>query len=130
MARPTTKKGSTPRSKAQTQTNDQENKWKGFINVKLTDDEMDAIEAAYDPSGFAEMFMWLVSYGKVSLAWNPKTKIYDATIVLAEEPRAGYGVSARHSEPHFALANLAYKINERWADIVNSEPSEPRAMRG
>lgn len=107
-----------------------DNTWKGFVNIRLSDDEWLVIDGLTPTLDLGEYVKWLADFGKVSISFNPQNSTYNATVVFAGGRLSGYGISSFSQDYREAISALAFKI-ENYHDTVDlTGATGGKAVRG
>lgn len=115
-----------PKKEAKVQDKQAPEKFKGFINIRLGEDDVAALEVLFKKPNLRELVDFLLDCGKLSISFNKDT--YNVTTVLVDGDHAGYGISSYASEYIQALVVQAYKLDrygDVLADFVTSTPNRP-----
>lgn len=114
---------------------DNKAQWQGFLERRLTDDELDALDA-WQPDA-AEVWGCvddLIQAGyRFTLSYNVRTKLATATLIddTAERKTGGYALSAADEDGALALKALVFKhttvLAGDWAALLSAPP---KARRG
>ena len=99
-------------------------KFRGYLNLNLTDEQKAQFPAWFEGSSFWEMFNSFVEDGvNISVKWVAKEGCYLASGTQRREasPNAGLVVTARGRGADIALGRLAFVLTilshtERWED--------------
>jgi len=90
----------------------------GFVNIRLTDDELIEVDEALNsdkPPSLEENLETLLDTGKVSLNYLRGT--LNVTLVVLEGEMSGYAVSAYGTSPLETTAILRYKVVKYLKDF-------------
>ena len=91
-----------------------EDKFKGFINVDLTDQDRSAIDAAMTKFPLANAVQELADCGKLSVSYNHQTKKYNCAVTFAGNEHEGWCISSFASTPQKAIAVTYYKVSNYY----------------
>jgi hypothetical protein len=105
--------------------------WKGFINIRLSDADKEALSAADETSivGLVDNAAGLLYAGyKLGFAYDKTSGSVQATLTcwIEGHPDYGHAISARHPDFDRALHSLLYKhftiAKECWTDFAPPAP--------
>lgn len=117
------------KNKSTTTTQDK-NTWKGFLNIKLSDEEFELIDTITPNIDLGEYLKWLADHGKVTVAFNSVNSTYNCTVVFSGGRLAGYGISSFSDDFREAVSITAFKI-EHYHDTVSLDgAASGKARRG
>lgn len=110
--------------------------WKGFLERKLTDEELTALDN-WKPKPaelFEQIHAILEDEYDISLSYSQKTKLSTCTLKDIKHGRdtAGYALSSADSDGASALKMAVYKhvacMEKKWGTLLGQPP--PRGRRG
>lgn len=115
-----------PKKDAKTAPAQQSDKFKGFINIRLSEDDGIALDALFKKPNIREIIEFLLDWGKLSISFNKEA--FNVTTVISDGDLQGHGVSSYAPEYIQALVVQAYKLDqygENLGDFVTSSPNRP-----
>jgi len=121
--------------KTETRKDDNTPEWKGFLDRKLSDTELDELDGwKPKPSDIWDSVDALITSGfRLTLSYNSKTKLASVTLIDNREKSAtaGFALSAADGDGALALKAMIFKhfviLKEDWNSISDTAP---RAKRG
>jgi hypothetical protein len=106
-------------------------KWKGFVNLKLSQEEKQAIKEHLLPEANGLDFLMNAATGgyKCSISYSIPEDVFTLSLtgLYREKPNAGITMSLRHREMIVALSGLNWLVRE---DGLSTEWSEKFTVSG